>query len=444
MTTTLPTAEELRGLIDVHTPSAEDLARVRAAIGEVTATMLRTQQESTRDGRKPLASEQRTINKYADTVTDLVNLAGEIEDKVPLDASQRKIRFDQPGGNRAAGLRTVQHLTREQSVEDWMRARGQIRQEDRGLSFDRYIRGMVTGDWQSAEQEQGIYSRALSEGTLTAGGHLVPTPLSGRVIDLARNSMRTMQAGATTVPMTAATLKVARLTAEGTPAWRSENGSITDADMTFDSVTFTARSLVRLVKISMELFEDADPSSEDVIARAFAAQLALELDRVGLRGTGTAPEPRGILNQSGITTTTHGANGAALTNYDFHLDAVGAVRSNNFEPNAHIQAVRTSTSLSKLKEATTLAYLQPPATMLPMLPTKQIPINLTVGTSTDCSEIYTGQWNMLMYGIRTNFALKFLGERFIDSGQYGFLAYLRADVQLAQPGAFNVDTGVRA
>jgi hypothetical protein len=30
-----------------------------------------------------------------------------------------------------------------------------------------------------------------------------------------------------------------------------------------------------------------------------------------------------------------------------------------------------------------------------------------------------------------------------DNLQYAFLAYLRADVQLAQPTAFAVDTGVR-
>ena len=38
-----------------------------------------------------------------------------------------------------------------------------------------------------------------------------------------------------------------------------------------------------------------------------------------------------------------------------------------------------------------------------------------------------------------------LGERYLaDNLQYAFLAYLRADVQVAQPTAFAVDTGVRA
>jgi len=330
-------------------------------------------------------------------------------------------------------------LTREQNVEDWARTRSLI-PDDQPLSFGRYLKGLATGNWDGAEHE-----RALSEGTATAGGHLVPTPLSARVIDLARNQTRVFQAGAITVPMTAQTLKLARLTGEGSPAWKAENATITAADMTFDSVTFTARTLVRLVTLSVELFEDADPSSEDVIARSFASQLALELDRVALRGSGTTPEPRGVLNTSGITTTTHGANGANITNYDWFVDAAGAVLANNFDPNAHIVAPRTVTSLAKLKEATTNAYMAPPISLLPRLPTKQIPINLTVGTSTDASEIYTGQWDQLMIGIRTSFSLQFLRERFLaDNLQYAFLAYLRADVQLAQPAAFTVDTGVRA
>jgi hypothetical protein len=56
-------------------------------------------------------------------------------------------------------------------------------------------------------------------------------------------------------------------------------------------------------------------------------------------------------------------------------------------------------------------------------------------------------WSQLMVGIRTDFNLRFLGERYLADNlqyaQYAFLAYLRADVQLAQPTAFVVDTGVR-
>jgi HK97 family phage major capsid protein len=268
--------------------------------------------------------------------------------------------------------------------------------------------------------------------------------LAAQVIDLARNATRVIQAGALTVPMTSSTLKMARLTGEGSPAWRNEAAVISEQDLTFDAVTFTARSLARLVILSRELFADADPAVDGIIATSFAQQIAIELDRAALRGSGTAPEPRGILNTSGVTTTTHGGAGSAITNYDWFLDAAGVVRAGNYEPTAHIVAPRTQTSLSKLKEATTNAYLAPPAGLLPILTTKQIPANLTVGASTDCSEVYTGQWDQLAIGMREDFTLEFLRERYADTGQVAFIAHLRADVQLLQPAAFVVDTGVRA
>jgi HK97 family phage major capsid protein len=327
-------------------------------VGKVAAValldQLREQRSAARTAADTIleraAAEQRDLT--ADEVAD--HTARSVETR-ELDDRIEQLLADQVAELRAAQTRrqgpTVPRepvLTREQSVYDWCQARGMFDPAEQELSFDRYLRGLATARWDGADHE-----RALAEATVGAGGALVPSPLSSRVIDLARNATRVFQAGAVTVPMTSQTLALARLLTEGTPAWKTENAAITAADMTFDRVTFTARTLVRLITLSVELFEDADPSSEGIIARSFAAQMALELDRVALLGTGTAPEPRGVLNQSGITSTAHGAAGTVIsttTAYDWHLDAAGAVRAANFTPNAHIQAPRTSTSLSKLRE----------------------------------------------------------------------------------------------
>lgn len=447
--------------LDAARTKVTELTQTREQLLTRARAMLDTAETHNRDLTDTERTEHEQLLTQIETaVTDLQSAEEELDRYEKLD---KIVRSGQPGGREHGDGTRLEHgtpfgsdrrttrgnlgardrLTREEKLTDWLRDRGEIRPEDADLSFDKYVRGMATGNWRDADGERELFARAMSEGTATAGGHLVPTPLSGNVIDLARNAMRVGQAGATFVPMTAQTLKIARLTGEGTPGWRAENAVITAADLAFDAVTFSAKSLNRLVTMSVELLEDGDPSAGDVVARSFAAQIALEVDRAALRGSGTAPEPRGVLNTSGITTTTHGANGAAITNYDFHLDAVGAVRNNNFEPTAHLQAPRTSTSLSKLKEATTNAYMAPPANMLPMLPTKQIPINLTVGTSVDCSELYTADWSQLGIGIRTQFRIEFLRERYADNGQVAFLAWFRGDVQLFQPSAFVVDTGVR-
>nr|WP_271212235.1 phage major capsid protein [Rhodococcus wratislaviensis]GLK38662.1 hypothetical protein GCM10017611_55290 [Rhodococcus wratislaviensis] len=376
-----------------------------------------------------LKTELTTRAKRLEHLRDLAD-AGSFEHGSPQATT--RTRATKPA------LRDQPILTRDQSFVSWNRDNGRTAANSEGASFDRYLRGIVSGDWRGADEE-----RSMSEGTLTAGGHTVPTPLASSVIDLARNASRVVQAGAITVPMTSNTLKVPRLTGEGAPAWRNEGAAITAGDLTFDAVTFTARSLDRLVILSRELFEDSDPSAGNIIAASFAAQIGLELDRVALRGSGSAPEPRGVLNTSGVTITTHGANGAGLTNYDFLLDAAGAVRNSNYEPNAHIVAPRSTTSLQKLKDANG-NYLTAPQGLLPILSTKQVPTNLTVGTSSDTSEVFTAQWNALAIGIRTGFEIQFLREKYADTGQYGFIAHLRADVQVLQPSAFVVDTGVRA
>ncbi|MFI5720204.1 phage major capsid protein [Nocardia sp. NPDC051750] len=333
-------------------------------------------------------------------------------------------------------LRGIQVLNRKQSVSHWVRDNARHQDYDDDVSFDRYMRGIVTGNWDDAPKE-----RALAEGTNSAGGFVVPSPIASKVIDLARNSAQVINAGAQTVPMTSQTLRLPRLEGEGTPAWRNENAAVAEADLVFGAVTLTARSLTRLVKISRELFEDSDPSVSDIVSQAFAAQIALELDRVALRGSGTAPEPRGVLNTSGVTVTAHGANGATAT-YDFLLDALGAVLNANFAPTAIIGAPRLATTLGKLKDSTG-NYLAAPQGLPPVLLTKQVPTNLTVGTSTDTSEVYTADWTKLAIGIRTGFTLEVLRERYADNMQLGFLAHLRADVAVLQPSAFHIDTGVR-
>jgi HK97 family phage major capsid protein len=156
------------------------------------------------------------------------------------------------------------------------------------LTLSRYVRGVVTGDWKGVDPE----ARAMAVGTGAAGGFLVPTPLSSRVIDKARNLAAVLRAGAQTVPMESNQLKIARVAGDPTAGWKSENAAATASDMTLEEVAFTSRTLMAFVKSSVELIEDSEPGIEDVIENALAQALALELDRAALRGSGTPPEPR--------------------------------------------------------------------------------------------------------------------------------------------------------
>jgi len=299
------------------------------------------------------------------------------------------------------------------------------------LTFGGYIRAMVLGAKTESEQ------RALSESTDSAGGFTVPEPLAAQIIDRLRAKSVIMRAGAQTVPMTSDTLSIARLASDPATGWHVENSLVPNSDPTFDNVTFTARTLISLVIASRELVEDSS-NINDALSDAFANALALEVDRVALLGSGTAPEPRGIKNVAGIGSISMGTNGAAITSYDELLDSWQTLADSNSEvPTAAIMAPRTQTTYGKLKDTTNQPLRKPDMIQdLPMLTTTQIPINETQGTATNASSVLIGDFSDLMVGVRSSFRIEVLRERYADNFQYGFMAHLRADIQLAHAESF--------
>ncbi|MFI6068230.1 phage major capsid protein [Micromonospora sp. NPDC051227] len=89
----IPTADELRRQIDVEHPTAEDLARVRTAMGQWASEIMASNREL--GDREPMASEQRARTKLANDAYAVDNLIREIEAKLPMDPADRKIRFSQ-------------------------------------------------------------------------------------------------------------------------------------------------------------------------------------------------------------------------------------------------------------------------------------------------------------------------------------------------------------
>jgi len=299
------------------------------------------------------------------------------------------------------------------------------------------VRGAVTGDWSGIDPEV----RALSAGSAT-GSYIVPTPLAERVIDLARNRMVTGRLGVTTIPMDSLTLKMARVASDVTAEWKSENSAATASDMTLEQVTFTARTLIAYCKLSEELWQDGE-GIDAAVENSLAQALALELDRVVLRGSGTPPEPDGIRNQSNVTITA--VTGAV--DQDDILDAYATILGNNHTPNGMAMSTRTFIGLAKQKEATgDYAEWHPLLAALQKEPTTQIPTNLGGGGT--YSELYLGDWSQCMLGVRRTLQLDVTREA-SDSAGYAFNSYqvwvravLRADVQLAHPEAFAVLTEI--
>ena len=216
---------------------------------------------------------------------------------------------------------------------------------------------------------------------------------------------------------------------------------------TFRNVPAVPQSLSFLIKVSRELLADA-VNLEAALLTAIAQAFAKEIDRVGLRGAGAAPEPLGLLNTAGIQAVGNGTNGASIaaTAYANFVSAIQALLAADApKPSAFIMAPRSLTTLGGLLDSQNNARRVPPMVAdIPFLATSQIPINLTVGTSTDCSEIYAGDFTKMVYVMRERPSIMLAKELFAANGQLAFICHARLDVAVMYPAAFAVITGVRA
>lgn len=303
----------------------------------------------------------------------------------------------------------------------------------RGLSIGNFLKATISGPSTDAER------RALAEGTDSAGGYTVPTSLSAQLIDALRAASVVVQAGARTVPLDTNSVAVAKLLTDPVPTWRAENGAVNESDPTFSQVVFEPKSLAVMTKISLELMQDSVNIATE-LPRILAAALALELDRVALLGTGSAPEPRGIANVSGIGTT---ALGGAFANYAPLLTArTGILTRNGGMPGAVIMNPRDEGALSGWTDSTGQPLNQPRALDgMKFLTTTSIPTN--GGTGTDESTMFVGDFTKLLIGMRQDIRIEILRERYMDSMQYALVAHMRADVAVEHAAAFHTITGVQ-
>lgn len=307
-----------------------------------------------------------------------------------------------------------------------------------GIALGDALRAMVTGARSEFER------RALNEGTDSAGGFTVPTPLAYEFFDRMRARSVVNQAGARVVPMASASLAMAKLTGDPAVAWRAENAAIAESDPTFGRVLFEAKSLSCIVKVSRELFADT-VNAGAMIENALSQAAALELDRAALFGDGTGDAPTGVVNTAGINEVSMGTNGGALTSYDKLLDAIYELELDNVERvTAGIMHPRTGLALAKLVDGNQNPLTEPRMSAdIPRLKTTAAPIDETQGTATNASSVVYGDFRHLLIGLREGINIRLLSEVFAGSGQVAMLLHMRADVQLSWASAFSRLKGIK-
>ncbi|PZP28902.1 MAG: phage major capsid protein [Roseateles depolymerans] len=410
---------------------------------EQLATVLKQSNELlTSVGNKAMTKDQQAahenlmdqslrLQREIQDMTDVANNAGRT-----FEASQLGSEADDPD---APVMRNADDFRKHYFAK--ARQEGMSTDKDRVRLLD-FMRGVANLKTTRAAQN------SLSVGTDSQGGFTVPAVVMPEILEALVPNSSLLQAGAAIVPRNdgAKSYTLPGIQTLPTAAWRNENGAVAESDPVFRALTAAPKSLAVFFKVSRELLADSsgmNAALRKVLAQAFAK----EMDRVGLRGTGTAPEPKGILNTLGIQAVSNGVNGASLATlrYGNFLTALQSILGADAPmPTAAIMSPRSRVGLASLIDTTNQPLAAPPMVSdLKMLTSSQIPNTLTVGTSTDCTEIYMGDFSQVQFVLRENLSIQLLDQTFATTGQVGFIAHMRLDILVPYAAGLAVVTGVR-
>jgi HK97 family phage major capsid protein len=404
-----------------------DIRARRAAIETEQRTLLDAADKAGKDDLDGAELEKFNALQAEDTTLKGTEDRARVRDELDRKAEGKPAG---PGDQAAPG--TVRALKPEQRMAELYPAG-----DRENLSLARAVRGAVLGDWSGADAER----RAMGTTTSTLGGFLVPSPISANIIDMARNRVCVVLAGALTIPMETADLTVVQVTTDPTAAWRAEGETISESDGGFAALNLSTKSLAALVRCNAELLEDV-PAFQAQLEIQLAAALALKLDYAALYGIGAASEPRGLRNDPNVNEVSMGTNGAAATTFDEYLDAAQKVEDANGMPTACIYAPRTKNKLAKLVTGISgdKTKLVPPAdfTALRRFVTNQVGVAETQGSSSVASTSFVGDFTHMALAIRSNIVIE--ASRTADTAfaknQIMIRAIMRADVAVIRPTHF--------
>jgi HK97 family phage major capsid protein len=302
-----------------------------------------------------------------------------------------------------------------------------------------------------AQRERAAYN----VGTAGQGGNIVGTELlAADFIEVLRNRTVVGQLGARFLPGLTQNVNIPRQATQTATYWVGESVALTESEATFDQVQLRPHVVGALSKMSRLMLQQSTPAIEMLVREDLLLVEALAVDLAALNGTGSAAQPTGISNTSGIGSVVGGTNGANLTFdmlialYVQPLIANAPQENLGFAMNAKCKGY-----LATLKSTTGQYLWNPTGSVAAGIAdsivgykyavSNQLPYNLTKGTSTTmCSELIFGNWQELFigeWGVTEILANPFDTTGF-TTGDVLVRVFQTIDVGLRHPAAFSICT----
>jgi len=236
------------------------------------------------------------------------------------------------------------YVLRNHDVEDWMQK----------VSVYSVIAGLAGKKFKAGSPTDNALEQVKR--SLTSSALLNPY-LSAQLLDGGLSKSRLVEAGMKTFAMVQGEHKFARIAAYPIMEWKAELDSTTERTITFDNVTFDAKTLRGWVQLGGETLQDA-MNIESALRTVFSRALANGIDTAGLIGAGGAVEPLGIANYIGVPTVPWNST---LENYDPWVAAQKLVyEADGPDLTATIMSPDAWSQIARLKGTAEFQPVQPP------------------------------------------------------------------------------------
>lgn len=266
----------------------------------------------------------------------------------------------------------------------------------------------------------------LSESVDADGGYLVPEEFENQIIvglDEA-NVIRSLAKVITTHH----DRKIPIAVGHSTATWTAENVAFTESNPTFGQKQIDAFKLTDLIRVSVELLQDAAFPLEQYIANEFARAFGIAEEQAFCVGTGVN-QPTGIFTASGGAVGVTSASATAIT-VDEIISLVYALKS-PYRRNAKFLMNDATVSLLRKLKDNNGAYLWQPSVQAGQ-PDKLLGYDLYTSPYVPTVEagafaIAFGDFQNYWIGDRAGRTVQRLNELYATNGQVGYVATERVD-----------------
>lgn len=266
----------------------------------------------------------------------------------------------------------------------------------------------------------------LSESVDADGGYLVPEEFETQIItglDEA-NVIRSLAKVITTHH----DRKIPIAVGHSVATWTAENAAYTESNPTFGQKQIDAFKLTDLIRVSVELLQDAAFPLEQYIANEFARAFGIAEEQAFCVGTGVN-QPTGIFTASGGAVGVTSASATAIT-VDEIISLVYALKS-PYRRNAKFLMNDATVSLLRKLKDNNGAYLWQPSVQAGQ-PDKLLGYDLYTSPYVPTVEagafaIAFGDFQNYWIGDRAGRTVQRLNELYATNGQVGYVATERVD-----------------